>query len=122
MSGAEIEKYDAVEAEIYGSYDKYVKDGKVAVLISPGYGAGWSTWAGHSSEAAVFDRELVEAVLVGDSARIAEVVTRKFPGVCTGGVYQLQVEWVPIGERFQITEYDGNEDLEILGPDWGYRA
>ena len=24
--------------------EKVVRDGKVAVLVSPGYGAGWSTW------------------------------------------------------------------------------
>jgi len=23
---------------------KYIRDGKVAVLYSPGFGAGWSTW------------------------------------------------------------------------------
>ena len=25
--------------------DKVIRDGKVAVIISPGFGAGWSTWA-----------------------------------------------------------------------------
>lgn len=24
--------------------EKVIRDGKVAVLYSPGYGAGWSTW------------------------------------------------------------------------------
>ena len=24
--------------------EKYIKDGKVAVAYSPGFGAGWSTW------------------------------------------------------------------------------
>lgn len=47
---------------------------KVAVLISPGYGAGWSTWAGANSvvgedvakEIAAFDRDIVKAVIDGD--------------------------------------------------------
>lgn len=27
--------------------DKVIKDGKVAVLYSPGFGAGWFTWNNH---------------------------------------------------------------------------
>lgn len=29
--------------------EKYIKDGMVAVAISPGYGAGWSSWE-HDNE------------------------------------------------------------------------
>lgn len=42
------------------------KDGKIAVLISPGYGAGWSTWAPEKDvEALLFDAKIVKAVLAG---------------------------------------------------------
>ena len=43
--------------------DKVIRGGMVAVLYSPGYGAGWSTWA-HNDDIAkfiTFDRRLVAA-------------------------------------------------------------
>lgn len=39
---------------------RVVRDGKVAVLVSPGYGAGWSTWA--AGEEVMFCPEIVAAV------------------------------------------------------------
>ena len=41
---------------------RYNEQGQVAVLISPGFGAGWSTWA-HDGEgqALLFDSRLVDA-------------------------------------------------------------
>jgi hypothetical protein len=45
------------------TYEKYIKDGKVAVLYSSGFGAGWYTWNDESLTGLVFDRDIVEAVL-----------------------------------------------------------
>lgn len=47
--------------------ERYTReDGKVAVLISPGYGAGWSTWASDEDvEFFLFDATMVKAVLAG---------------------------------------------------------
>lgn len=45
--------------------DKVIRDGKVAVIYSPGYGSGWSTWSGASKEIIermIFDPELVALV------------------------------------------------------------
>lgn len=41
---------------------KLIRDGKVAVLVSPGFGAGWSTWNG-DDEDAIFNKRLALAVL-----------------------------------------------------------
>lgn len=128
-----------IEGEIVGAYEKLIQDGKVAVLYSPGYVAGWSTWNGEAREAMVFDRELVEAVLaMTDKERktignhwydkeaqdtpVMRVIGRKFPGIYSRGVYQFQVEWVEEGSRFEIEEYDGSESVRVFGPDEGFRA
>ena len=43
---------------------KYIRDGEVAVLYSPGYGAGWSTWAeGSEREQLLYDPDIVQLVL-----------------------------------------------------------
>jgi hypothetical protein len=100
--------------------EKLLRDGKVAVLVSCGFGAGWSTWNTDIGEAAVFDKDIAEAILNGGNA--LEVAERKYPKAYHGGVKGLEVEWLPIGTRFEIHEYDGSESLRIFGPDDGYIA
>ena len=40
--------------------ERVVRDGRVAVLVSPGFGAGWSTWADRElRERLLFDPEVV---------------------------------------------------------------
>jgi hypothetical protein len=103
--------------------DKVIRDGQVAVLVSPGYGAGWSTWNSNEGEAAVFCPRLVNAVLEGRSPQeLAAIAAEVFPEAYLGGVDDLCVEWVNQGDRFIINEYDGSESLDVLGPDYGYAA
>jgi len=99
---------------------RLIRDGKVAVLVSRGYGAGWSTWNSGLGDAAVFCPEMAADILAGRSAE--KTAMRLFPGAYHGGVADLQVEWVPVGTRFEIDEYDGNESLRILSPADGYVA
>lgn len=93
--------------------EKVIRDGTVAVLYSPGYGAGWHTWG--APVEAVFDPEMVEAVLAGDHKLAEEIAKRKYPDAYTGGVSDLEVEWIPQGMPFRISEYDGNESIVCLG-------
>ena len=93
---------------------KIEKDGKVAILVSPGFGAGWSTWNSEVRESMCMNAEIVQAVLDGDTDRAAEIAERLHPNVYTGGSRDLVVEWVPKGEAFEITEYDGSEGLVIV--------
>ena len=102
--------------------EKHKKDGKVAVLYSPGFGAGWSTWASQDTERMIFDPELVEAVLSCDHAKMHEVAKRNFPDAYDGGVDNLAVCWLNEGERFEIREYDGNESVQVFGPSDGIIA
>lgn len=103
--------------------NKLIKDGKVAVLYSPGFGAGWSTWTSEHASEMVFDAELAQAVLDGrpyeDRTAIAE---RKWPGVYTGELAALTVEWVSVGTRFRIHEYDGAESVVLFNEEQWFIA
>ena len=98
--------------------NKVIRDGKVAVLVSPGFGAGWSTWAYRVEEDAsgfmMFDPTLVAMVERGDSVEAIEsYVTAKHPGTYCGGADDLSIQWLPVGTAFRIHEYDGSESVEI---------
>lgn len=96
--------------------EKIEKDGRVAVLYSPGFGAGWSTLADDDQkEALCMDARIVGAFLSGGSAAAVQVAVDMFPDLYTGGGHQLCVEWVPKGRPFEVEEYDGSESLHILG-------
>ena len=91
---------------------KLVKDGKVAVLYSPGFGAGWSTWNSDNPEV-LFDPEIAQAVLDSNHVLAAEIAERKYPNCCVLGADDLVVEWLPVGTEFFIKEYDGSESLRL---------
>lgn len=97
-------------------YEKFVQDGKVAVLYSPGWGAGWYSW-NTEYEFLLFDRELVALVLEGKQDAAAELAKEKAPDIYTGGADDLTVEWLPVGAVFKIDEYDGNESVSVVGDD-----
>jgi len=95
-------------------YERTFKDGNTAVLVSPGFGAGWSTWSNDArEEACVFDSRIVEKVLAGED--VTEEWLKQIWGldeddyIGTFGVEDLTVEWVPTGQRFFIEVYDGSE-------------
>lgn len=99
--------------------DKYLKDGKVAVLYSPGFGAGWSTWADDDKgEWMIFDYTLVQYALDGASGdQVEEYIVRVWGEeeyFYTGGWCQIKIKWVDEGEAFIITEYDGSESIKFF--------
>lgn len=93
--------------------DKVIRNGKVAVLVSPGYGAGWFTWNTEFPQL-LFDPQLVEAVENQDKAALLERAEKIAPGAYLGGMDQLRIRWLPEGTQFQVTEYDGSEGLKIV--------
>jgi hypothetical protein len=95
--------------------NKIERGGLVAVLVSPGYGAGWSTWNDEHKVTLCMDADIVQAVLDNDLAKAEEIAKQKCPGIYTGGCRALEVRWVPKGSTFEINEYDGSESLHILG-------
>jgi hypothetical protein len=100
------------------SINKLIDNGKVAVLYSPGFGSGWSTW-NRGVPGLVFDPAIVKFVENDQWAELTTYVTLKYPGVYTGGMKDLAVAWLSVGTEFRIKEYDGAESIEIKeDTDW----
>jgi len=99
--------------------EKLIRDGEVAVLYSPGYGAGWSTWCQedeHMRLGMLFDPQIADLVdqNAPDWQEKAEAITRvKYPEAYIGGLADLEVQWLPVGTQFRVLEYDGFEQVEI---------
>lgn len=112
--------------ELY--YDKDKKN--FAVLISIGYGAGWSTW---NDSKLAYDKKVVEFWLQHkDNKKWMETVNiwnepesdshkeaREFftsigyDEPYMGGFHNIIMKWVPIGSKWVINEYDGFEKLVL---------
>jgi hypothetical protein len=96
--------------------EKVIRDGKVAVLVSRGYGAGWSTWT-DEIETYLFHPKLVQMV---EEERHSEITTEWMEQELgldvsyTGGTDGLEIQWVPVGTKFVIHEYDGHESLRTI--------
>lgn len=105
--------------------DKKIVDGKVAVLVSPGYGAGWYSW-NLNHPGLLFDPVIVDMVLENRHNEIEDYVTRRCEEngidaneVYCGGSGDLVVRWVEQGKIFRIHEYDGSESLVLQeNDDW----
>ena len=91
--------------------EKVIKDGKVGVLVSPGFGAGFSTWGAPIE--AIFNPTLIELVQQEKVQEAIDFVEKTWEGVYSGGVQDLRVFWVPEGKEFIIEEYDGSESLML---------
>lgn len=95
-----------------------IKDGKVAVLISPGFGAGWSTWNREYPEM-LFDPGQADLVIKGDREQMQAYALVKWPDAYLGGLRDLTVIWVDQGQLIKINEYDGSESIEYRdSTDW----
>lgn len=94
--------------------EKIVRDGKVAVAVSGGFGAGWSTWNDVNPMDARFNQLFLDGKI--DAAKaLCEELDLGY----AGGAVDVEIEWVPVGTRFVIFEYDGSEGLMALDSfDW----
>lgn len=91
--------------------DKINHNGKVGVLVSRGYGAGWSTTEGHNP----FEPALVLAIQAGmPDTELQKIAEEIYGDEYYGGVEDLTIQWVPEGTLFRIEEYDGAESLHTL--------
>ena len=97
--------------------EKVIRDGKVAVLYSPGWGAGWYSW--HGMEELLYHPTLVQMVEDGQRLDITNELCNSILGkgrrVVVMGEENLTIEWLPIGTEFIIDEYDGNESITLKG-------
>jgi hypothetical protein len=98
---------------------KLTNEGKVAVLISEGFGAGWSTWNDEYPDM-LFDPEIAQMIEDDKSEdQIMQVAAKKYPKAYLGGLDGLVVKWLVEGTEFIVDEYDGAESLVIQSEtDW----
>jgi hypothetical protein len=94
--------------------DKVVRNGRVAVLISPSYGCGWYTE--NHKEQMLFDPELVK--MVEEKATYGafkKYLKQAYPTYIVDGALQgLEIVWIPEGKLFRVQEYDGSESIVMF--------
>ena len=120
----------------YKGIELYENKGKYGVLVSPGYGAGWSTWCSEHPEVA-YDKRVIQFWLdhEKDEDFMDTVDGSPYRGKASlswleaneffksigyeecpymGGFKQCVLKYVKKGEPWRITEYDGWENFETL--------
>ena len=88
------------------------------VLISPGYGCGWSTW---NYINLAFDPDIIAAFEAGYTKEQMEIFITSlgYKKPFMGGYEQCKIEEVPKGTLFKIREFDGAEYIEYAHKqDW----
>lgn len=112
----------------YKGVELYEKDGAYGVLVSPGFGAGWSTW---EKDELAYDKRVVEFWLshkddaewmstvdygVSPAAKEAKGFFESigYGDPYMGGFDQIVLKFVGPGVWWRITEYDGSESLETF--------
>ena len=90
----------------------YNENDELGVLISVGFGAGWSTWndAGIAYDRRIVEYWLNESPSSNGMANFVESLGYSRPYM--GGYDSLRIEYIPRGYMFCIYEYDGSESIE----------
>lgn len=100
----------------------YIEDGKAAVLVSGGYGAGWSTW---NVKELAYDSRIVLWLMtnagIDEDNRIYVPSEKMFSeylesigyvDVYMGGINdKFRMEWVDVNTIVEIVEHDGYESV-----------
>lgn len=102
----------------YNGVELYMDGEKIGILVSRGYGAGWSTW---NYRAMAYDKRVIDfwiknkgKDLEGDKEAEEAFEKMGYRGVYFGGFEDLGLEFVNVGVPWQINEYDGFETLKLL--------
>lgn len=87
-----------------------MKSEMVGILVSHGYGAGWSSW----NDVDPTNKEIIESFERGDSdEEKIKIAERIYPDAYHGGLLQCKVHYVEKGAMYRIKECDGNESIEF---------
>ena len=99
---------------------KVIRNGKVAVVYSPGWGSGFCTWnkSVKGIEELIYLPELVDLIEQKKfNAQSFVDVIEKYSSIDPDDLlaldYELAIAWVPEGELFTIEEYDGAECIRV---------
>lgn len=107
---------------------KYIRNNKVAILVSQNYGAGWSTW---NSKELAYDKRVVEFYLKhkddeefmrsmhgykNQTIKEIEEIFKSwgYENVYFGGFNNIEIYWLPVGTKYYISEDDGWETLKTV--------
>lgn len=105
--------------------DKLIENGKKAVLISRGFGAGWSTCNDKYARELALDKRIVEYAMkniIDAGATEYDIYGSAFKkflenigyhDIYLGGIDGLDVVWIDEDAEFYIKEYDGRETIEL---------
>lgn len=93
----------------------YDEVGNLAVLISTGYGAGWSTW---NQRELAYDKRVIEKWLSEPTEDEMKEYLESigYHDVYMGGYENLYIVWIPPHTVVKIEEYDGFESIDVLTP------
>ena len=114
--------------------EKYYNDkSELGILISPGWGAGWSTWykdfdnkEGEQRYAIALDKRVIEfwtnhkydkekTETINETYKMQDFLESiGYDNVYMGGYAQLELVFIPKGQLFCILEHDGYESIETL--------
>jgi hypothetical protein len=100
--------------------EKVVRNGMVAVLYSPGYGAGFYSW-NTDYPGLIFDPVIVNMIELDNFDGFDEYVEKTYPDAYVSSS-SLAIEWVPVGTKFCIDEYDGSESVVLMNEDTFFEA
>lgn len=110
--------------EVVGNELRRSNSEERAVSVSPGYGAGWSTWNELSPLDPVAnlifltmgddkDGELFHSIYCFVTGRDSDEY------LCTLGAKNVYIEWIGVNRKFKVVEYDGSESIEYAnGGGW----
>lgn len=107
---------------------KYIRNNKVAILVSKDFGAGWSTW---NKKELAYDKRVVEFYLEHkDDEEYMRNMRRRdrktteetekifkswgYDNVYFGGFSDIEICWLPVGTKYYISEDDGWETLKTI--------
>lgn len=91
--------------------EKYIKDGKVAVLYSPEWGGSWNHQGGDKG-GMLFDKDIIEAILEGHIDKADKIAHEKY-GVLAASAENVCIKWLDVGTIFRVNQNDGFEAIEI---------
>lgn len=109
----------------------YNNKSELGILISPGWGAGWSTWykdfdnkEGEQRYAIALDKRVIEFWMnhkydkektetINETYKMQDFLESiGYDHVYMGGYAQLKLVFIPKGQLFCILEQDGYESIE----------
>lgn len=103
---------EEIRSQIMSCEKYYNEKNELAVLISPGWGAGWSSW---NSQDIAWDKRIVEKWMnekPDEDTMQTFIESLGYRSPYMGGYEDLKLVWIPRGTLFCIHEYDGNESIE----------